>query len=107
MSIIHLPQDNYQRFCMSVWDVSLVEVIVTLRLFPYGSMRAHQPLVQKRAFRTETLRYEHCYSDESLMGEIGAIASRTHASTMEWSTMNRYRALLDCFLGPDMILTAD
>ena len=49
-------------------------------------------------------RYEHCYSDESLMGEIGQIASRTHANTLEVTTLNRYRALLDFFLGPDMVL---
>lgn len=41
------------------------------------------------------------------MGEIGNIASRTHANTMEWSTLNRYRALLDFFLGPDMVLPGD
>lgn len=47
-------------------------------------------------------RFEHCYPDESLMGELGRIASKTHALTMERVTMHRYRCLLDFFLGSDM-----
>ncbi|CAE7360777.1 unnamed protein product, partial [Symbiodinium pilosum] len=40
-------------------------------------------------------RYEHVYTDESLMGHLGRIASRTHALSMERATMHRYRALLE------------
>jgi hypothetical protein len=43
-------------------------------------------------------RYEHCYPDESLMGQVSRIASRTHANTMERTTLHRYRALMDLFL---------
>ena len=43
-------------------------------------------------------RYEHCYPDESLMGQLAKIASRCHASTLEKTCLHRYRVLLDLFL---------
>lgn len=54
-----------------------------------------------------TIRYEHCYADESLMGEISTIASSTNAMTLEKVTMHRYRVLLDLFLGPDMVVSEE
>ena len=50
-------------------------------------------------------RYEHCYADESLMGELSSIPSSTNAMTMEKVTMHKYRVLLDLFLGPDMVVS--
>ena len=48
------------------------------------------------------LSYEHVYTEESLMGHVGRIASRSHALTMERTTMHRYRALLELCSGmPD------
>ena len=42
------------------------------------------------------------YTEESLMGHIGRIASRAHANTMERTTLNRYRALIElCWDMPD------
>ena len=49
-------------------------------------------------FLTPKFRYEHCYPDESLMGQLGKIASRCHANTMERTCLHRYRVMLDLFL---------
>lgn len=43
------------------------------------------------------LRFEHCYQDEDLMKQIGKIADKTHALTMEQVTLGRYRSLLELF----------
>lgn len=48
-----------------------------------------------------TLRFEHCYTDEDLMKEMGRICSSTHPATMEKVSMSRYRALLQLFVFPD------
>ena len=40
-------------------------------------------------------RFDHCYSDEGLMGFVSKIASATHALTMDRRVLERYRALLD------------
>ena len=58
-----------------------------------------------QAFVATRARYEHCYADESLMGQLSSISSSTNAMTMEKVTMHRYRVLLDLFLGPDMIVS--
>ena len=42
-------------------------------------------------------RFEHCYQDEDLMKQVGKIASRTHPSTLEKVTLQRYRALIQLF----------
>lgn len=57
----------------------------------------------------ETTRFEHYYQDEDLMKEIGKIASRTHPSTMELVTLERYAALLELqiFSDPNLANRAD
>ena len=40
-------------------------------------------------------RFDHLYMEEDYMKEIGRIASRTHASTMDRVTLLRYRCLLE------------
>ena len=45
-------------------------------------------------------RFDHLYMEEDYMKEIGRIASRTHATTMDRVTLLRYRCLLEmCDLG--------
>ncbi|CAK9060169.1 unnamed protein product, partial [Durusdinium trenchii] len=53
--------------------------------------------------------FEHYYQDEDLMKEIGKIASRTHPSTMELVTLERYAALLELqiFSDPNLANRAD
>ena len=40
-------------------------------------------------------RFDHLYMEEDFMKEIGRIASRTHANTMDSVTLLRYRCLLE------------
>lgn len=48
------------------------------------------------------LRYEHCYADESLMGQMARICNKCHALTLERTAMHRYRVMLDLIvLGSD------
>ena len=45
-------------------------------------------------------RFDHLYMEEDFMKEIGRIASRAHANTMDRVTLLRYRCLLEmCDLG--------
>ena len=45
-------------------------------------------------------RFDHLYMEEDFMKEIGRIASRTHANTMDLVTLLRYRCLVElCDLG--------
>ena len=45
--------------------------------------------------RTErNVRYEHTYTDECLMGKISAIASKTHALTLEHTSFNPVQSFL-------------
>ena len=41
------------------------------------------------------LQFDHCYSDEGLMGFVSKLASATHASTMGRRVLERYRVQLD------------
>ncbi|CAK9092566.1 Uncharacterized protein SCF082_LOCUS43560 [Durusdinium trenchii] len=48
------------------------------------------------------VRYEHCYADESLMGQMARICNKCHALTLERTAMHRYRVMLDLIvLGSD------
>lgn len=40
------------------------------------------------------MRFEHCYAEEDLTRQIGRVASATHPRTMDYTTLHRYRALL-------------
>ena len=40
-------------------------------------------------------RFDHCYSDESLVGLLGTIASATHVNRLHDRVLTRYAAMLD------------